>query len=315
MRVRIKTPSRIHITLIDLNGSLGRIDGGVGFAIENPNVEIVCKECDYVLVRGGMNRERFERVARKLQGIFNKGIKIEVKSDYDAHVGLGSGTQISLAVAKAFNELYELGLSVRRMAEITGRGGTSGIGVAVFEMGGFVLDGGHSKKEKPEFLPSSASKAKPPRVLSRYDLPDWNIVVAVPELKGFYGFREINLFKEFCPIPLEDVRKICHVILMKLLPSIVEQDLDEFGEAIMMIQRLGFKRIEIDQYGDLIWNLMDSVDFPIGMSSTGPALYVVTDTDAKEVRKDIENYFKEKNVRVKLYVTKPKNTGAEVFYS
>ena len=315
MKVRIKTPSRIHITLIDLNGSLGRIDGGVGFAIENPNVEIVCKECDYVLVRGGMNRERFERVARKLQGIFNKAIKIEVKSDYDAHVGLGSGTQISLAVAKAFNELYELGLSVRRMAEITGRGGTSGIGVAVFEMGGFVLDGGHSKKEKPEFLPSSASKAKPPRVLARYDLPDWNIVVAIPELKGFYGFREINLFKEFCPIPLEDVRKICHVILMKLLPSIVEQDLDEFGEAIMMIQRLGFKRIEIDQYGDLIWNLMDSVDFPIGMSSTGPALCVVTDTDAKEVRKDIENYFKEKNVRVKLYVTKPKNTGAEVFYS
>lgn len=313
--MRIRTPSRIHMTLIDLNGSLGRIDGGVGFALDFPTVHIKCKEDDVVLVEGGINRERFEKVARKLSSIFGYGMKIDVLSDYESHVGLGSGTQISLAVAKAFNEIYDLGLSVRDMAEITGRGGTSGIGVAVFEMGGFILDGGHSRKDKPEFLPSSASKAKPPKVLARYDLPNWKVLLAIPNLKGFYGLKEIDLFKKFCPIPLEDVRKLSHVILMKLLPSVVEQDLDEFCNSIRIIQSLGFKKVEIDRYGDLIWSLIRSADFPIGMSSTGPTLYMVTDTDTSSIKRDIEGYFKERGFDAKIYKTRPRNVGVEVFYS
>lgn len=35
-RVIIEAPSRLHIGLIDLNGSLGRIDGGIGLALEAP---------------------------------------------------------------------------------------------------------------------------------------------------------------------------------------------------------------------------------------------------------------------------------------
>ncbi len=307
MGLRIVTPSRIHITLIDLNGSIGRVDGGIGFALNDPRVDITCEECDTVYVEGG---ERFKRVAEKLYGIFGRGIKIRVNSEYDSHVGLGSGTQISLAVASAFNEVYRLGLNVRRLAEITGRGGTSGIGVAVFERGGFVLDGGHSVKEKPYFMPSSHSKAKPPKVLVRYDMPDWDVVVVVPNLKGFYGRREVNLFQRYCPIPIEEVRIVSHVVLMKILPSIVEQDLDSFLEGIRIIQNHGFKRIEIDQYGDLIWELIK--DKPVGMSSTGPAVYTVTDTNAKSIAREIEGYFEEKGFDAKTYITKPNNTGSRV---
>ncbi len=311
MKVRIKTPSRIHVTLIDLNGSIGRIDGGVGFAIEKPCVDVICEEFEGVEVEGGINRDRFERVAKILKGRFGFGLKVKVLSDYEAHVGLGSGTQVSLAIAKAFNDIYDLGLSVRELAEITGRGGTSGIGVAVFELGGFVLDGGHSVKEKPHFLPSSASKAKPPKVLARYDLPDWKVVVAVPNMKGFYGGREIDLFKSHCPIPIEDVRKLCHLILMKLLPSVVEEDLESFCEVIKSIQYLGFKKVEIDQYGEVIWELIENEEFAVGMSSTGPAVYTVTDTNAKEISRYLNEYFSERNIECKVYITKPNNRGHE----
>lgn len=310
MKVRIKTPSRIHMTLIDLNGSIGRIDGGVGFALKEPCIEIVCEKCDEISVEGGINKKRFEDVAKKFSEY--GGLRIKVLRDYESHVGLGSGTQISLAVAKAFDVLYGLGLNVRELAEITGRGGTSGIGVAVFESGGFILDGGHSVREKPYFLPSSASKAKPPKVLARYDFPDWYVVVAIPNLKGAYGRKEVSLFEQFCPIPLDDVRKLCHVILMKLLPAVVESDLDSFNDALRSIQYLGFKKIEIDQYGNLIWNIINHSDFAIGMSSMGPAVYAVTDTDAKEIAKYIDGYFREKGFECKVYVTKPNNEGAKI---
>ena len=307
--MRIRTPSRIHMTLIDLNGSLGRIDGGVGFALDSPCVEIVAKESDDVVVKGdAFNSERFERVARLLASKFGRGIEIEVVSDYRAHVGLGSGTQISLAVAKAFNDLYDLGFSVRELAEVVGRGGTSGIGVAVFEYGGFVVDGGHSTREKRAFLPSSASKAKPAPIISRLDFPDWKVVLAIPDLSGFHGGREVNLFEELCPIPLEDVRALCHLILMKLLPAVAEWDLDEFNFAVREIQKLGFKRGEVEKYGELIRSVLD--EFPAGMSSTGPTVYAVTDANAKALARDIESAFRDMGVECETSVTRGRNVGA-----
>ncbi len=314
--MRIRTPSRIHITLIDMNGSLGRIDGGVGFAIERPHVELVARADEDVVVRGDcLNRDRFVRVAALLSKRFGFGIELRVISDYRPHVGLGSGTQISLAVAKAYNDIYGLGLSVRELAEIVGRGGTSGIGVAAFEFGGFILDGGHSRREKPNFLPSSASKARPAPVLARYDFPDWRVVVAVPDLTGFHGIREVHLFKEVCPIKIEEVRELCHVILMKMLPAVVEEDLDGFGDAVWRVQRLGFKRAEVERYGDLIRGALERVsDYTraVGMSSTGPAVYAVTDSNAKEIANVLESYFEERGLNCETVITKAKNTGAEI---
>ncbi len=312
MHIRVRTPSRIHITLIDLNGSIGRVDGGVGLTLNEPFIELRARESDEVVVKGSaINFDRFRTSAEKMARMCNAGIEIEVLSDYDSHVGLGSGTQISLAVGRAFSELYGMDLTTRQIAEIMGRGGTSGIGVAAFDLGGLIVDGGHSREEKPDFLPSSASKAKPAPVIARHDFPDWGIVVAVPELKGFYGKREVNLFQQVCPVPLEEVRELSHIILMKLLPAVVEADLDEFGKAIKRIQELGFKKAEVDQYGDLIRGSFEIADC-VGMSSTGPAVYAITDSNARKIAADIESYFKDRGLSCKLYITKARNRGVEV---
>jgi beta-ribofuranosylaminobenzene 5'-phosphate synthase len=206
-------------------------------------------------------------------------------------------------------------MTTRKIAGVTGRGGTSGIGVAAFEKGGFIVDGGHSIKEKKGFLPSSASKATPPPIISRQNFPDWKIVVVIPELMGFSGTREINLFERCCPIAIEDVRRITHLILMKLLPSIVEWDLDEFGEAIWSIQHLGFKRAEIDQYGGLIWRALElarGLAPAVGMSSTGPAIYAITDANPKSVVKTCVRYFEENGLKCRGVITKARNRGADI---
>ena len=44
--MHIETPSRIHIALIDLNGSYGRVDGGIGLTIEKPGYAMTLAESD-----------------------------------------------------------------------------------------------------------------------------------------------------------------------------------------------------------------------------------------------------------------------------
>ncbi|RLI79275.1 hypothetical protein DRP04_09350 [Archaeoglobales archaeon] len=310
--MKIRTPSRIHITLVDLNGSSGRIDGGVGLALDDPYVLIKARESDAVEIKGDpINLERFKLSAHRMYEKFKNGIEIDVQSDYRPHVGLGSGTQISLAVGKAYNDIYDLNLGIREIAKLMGRGGTSGIGVAAFEVGGFIVDGGHSKKEKTDFLPSSASKAKPGPIISRLEFPEWDVVLATPDLTGFFGRREVNLFQNYCPIPLQDVRKLCHVILMNLLPGVAEVDLDEVSKAIGEIQRIGFKRIEIEQYGDLIKGCLELSEC-CGMSSTGPTVYAFTDTNSKGIAREFKGYFRDRGFECETLVTKARNRGAKI---
>jgi len=312
MRLRVKTPSRIHITLIDLNGSIGRVDGGAGVALEMPHIEIRVEESDDVAVRGDFeNRKRFLEVAKKFREKFGRGIEIEIIESFPSHVGLGSGTQISLAVGKAYTEIYEIDMSVRGIAEFTGRGGTSGIGVAVFEHGGFVVDGGHQRKFKKSFLPSSFSSAPPPPVIARYDFPDWEIHLFVPTQKGFAGLKEKDLFEKNTPISMEDVRELSHIILMKLMPAVAEQDFDGFSNAIYRIQHLGFKRAEVNQYGRVAWDFIELLkDYgAVGLSSTGPTLYFI---GSKSHAREGKRYLEERNIEFWYVKSEARNRGAEI---
>ena len=38
MKVLVKTPARLHLGLIDMNGDLGRMFGGLGVGIDHPNI-------------------------------------------------------------------------------------------------------------------------------------------------------------------------------------------------------------------------------------------------------------------------------------
>ncbi len=161
--LKIKTPSRIHMTLIDMNGSLGRVDGGIGITLEEPNIVITAKKSDSVEVRG--DPELNQRMKKACEVVCpGCGIEIDIKKSYWNHIGLGSGTQAALAAGMAISALYDLNLSPRAIAGKVGRGGTSGIGIGSFERGGFILDGGHRMEAKSAFLPAHFQKACLPRL-------------------------------------------------------------------------------------------------------------------------------------------------------
>ena len=311
--IQVVTPSRLHITLIDLNGALGRIDGGVGLTLDYPSIRINAKKDAQLSVSGTTAfAERIKSAASAVLTQYNiNGVAIDVVQEYPNHVGLGSGTQVALAVGTAISELYDLNLNPTTIAKLTGRGGTSGIGVAAYEFGGFLVDGGH--KGKTEFLPSSASgKFGPGPIIARHDFPDWAIVLAIPNLRGASDKREIDVFQKQCPLPLNEVQELCHVILMEMLPAVVEHDIESFGRSIDRVQTIGFKRRELELQpfcAHLVQFMRENGAIGAGMSSFGPVVYGIT--DGKRLLKAVRSYLDD-TIGGKVRAVKAQNTGAYV---
>ncbi|WP_048137123.1 beta-ribofuranosylaminobenzene 5'-phosphate synthase [Methanosarcina horonobensis] len=314
--IRITTPCRLHVTLIDMNGEIGRMDGGAGLTLSSPNIKVTAEEADEIQIEGLQGfADRMKKAAEALLPA-GKGIKIEVKELIPAHVGFGSGTQSALAAAAAVNELYGLGKSIRELAFTVKRGGTSGIGVAAFEKGGFIVDGGHRFKDKGVFLPSAASRVPPGPVLFREDFPDWDIVIAIPNEKGMHDQEEIDVFKKFCPLPIEEVREVAHMVLMKMMPAVIEGDIESFGAAVNHVQTVGFNKRE-----SLIWpgfvkdiaSLMRSRSYGAGVSSFGPVVYAFMDNreEGKQLQTEVQKMLDESVGGVTM-MTRAKNSGAEM---
>ncbi len=314
MRVIVEAPSRLHITLIDLNGDMGRIDGGIGVALRDPSLRVEVAEASEDIVPDDLRP--VVDLLRSKMGV-NTSYRIEIERPLPQHVGLGSRTQTLLAIGKGISLIEGLDYPPREIARIVRRGGTSGIGIAAFERGGFILDGGHSRRVKPDFLPSRASSAPPPPVLFQHPLPeDWYFVLAIPDVEpGAHGEREIDIFKKFCPVPARDVEKISRIILLKILPAIIERDIKAFGEGITAIQNLGFKKVECDLRDKIIKDLFEVLrnsSYGHGMSSFGPTVFGVVDGEgaAKELEHELASFFKERGISGKLIRSCANNKGA-----
>jgi beta-ribofuranosylaminobenzene 5'-phosphate synthase len=306
-RVVVEAPARLHLGLIDMNGALGRVDGGIGITLREPRILLWAEESAENRVEGGDDgcREVILRAAKATCALLSLpgGAVFRLQEWYPRHAGLGSGTQLGLATSQALARLYGHKRSVRDLAGIVGRGGTSGIGTAAFESGGFIIDGGHRSGipgTKSGFSPSAAStglKAAPLTVRHRFP-DDWKILLVIPANSAtISGQREQDLFRTCCPVPLSDVQTICHEIVMGLLPSLVEHDLDQFAASVNRIQQIGFKSAEIHAQSPVIRKtlslLLDAGAPAAGMSSFGPTLFAIGDGDMPSVEDAARSFLNE----------------------
>ncbi|KQC03416.1 MAG: beta-ribofuranosylaminobenzene 5'-phosphate synthase [Methanoculleus sp. SDB] len=322
--VIVKAPSRLHIGLIDLNGGLSRVDGGIGVALDHPDTLLEARRSPVLSVKGGDPDaiRRVEDVSRALLSRLGVqgGASITIYRSPPPHIGLGSGTALALAAIRALCDLYGMSVPVREMALMAGRGGTSGIGTGAFSGGGFLVDGGHSfgeNGEKKDFLPSSFSQGtRPPPVVVRHPFPeDWQILLATPHLpETMFGRREKDVFRKFCPIPAQEVQQICHQLVMRILPGIADHDLDLFGAGINHLQDVGFKRVEISLQPPLIFGLLAALREAgaacAGLSSFGPTVYAIADTGLGEIERSAREALGETEVAITR--TRADNDGAMV---
>ncbi|MFO8018116.1 MAG: beta-ribofuranosylaminobenzene 5'-phosphate synthase [Promethearchaeia archaeon] len=332
MKIRITTPCRIHLSLIDENGYTGRVDGGIGLMLDKPNVVFEASNSakEFKIEAHRYYRESIDVINRKASKVFktyninNKNFHFNLKRYYPSHVGLGSKTQLSLAIATAIMKLKKLDIPTRELTDIVERGGTSGIGWRGFDSGGFILDGGHDfgkGKEKESFLPSSAAgSANPALTILTYPIPrNWRFLLVIPNVeKGAYGDEEVSIFQKHAPIPRTEVNEVSHQIIMKVIPGLLKNDLKCFGEGLKRIQSIGFKKIEISLQHEIVKKLLKFFDDyglkAFGMSSFGPSVLGITESaeEAIKLRKDVEALLE--GIGGHVYISKPNNTGARVEY-
>src|SRR2546426_7708192 len=172
--VFVEAPARLHFGVLDLRGDLGRRFGGVGAAVPSPSLLVEARPAP-ALSAAGPDADRALEFARRFAGHHGlagagAGAHLVVHRAIPAHAGLGSGTQLALAVARALAELQGLPTEVTALARAVGRARRSAIGTWTFAHGGFVLEGGR-KGEDGAVAP----------LLARLPLPsEWRCVVVVP---------------------------------------------------------------------------------------------------------------------------------------
>lgn len=153
-------------------------------------------------------------------------LDITIEQAIPEHVGLGSGTQMSLAIGSALNAIYDLGLTVRDIAAITERGLRSGIGIGIFEQGGLVVDGGRGEKT-----------ITPPLLVHMPIPADWYFILVFDQRgQGLHGLQEIEAFKQLPAFPQQEAARLCYLLLMQGLPALAEQNLADFGDVITQLQ-------------------------------------------------------------------------------
>ena len=294
--VTVTVPARLHLGFLDLNGGLGRRFGSIGLAINGLKTSITFNAASQLRVTGPEN----ERVRGYLQ-VMQRALDIEntchVRIDevVPAHAGLGSGTQIALAVAAGVRRFHGLPLDVRGDAIRLERGARSGVGIGLFDHGGLVVDGGRGP----------LTTAAP--VVSRMPFPEqWRILVVLdPHRQGVHGPDEREVFSKLAPSSDGQAAHLCRLVLMKALPALAECDIAVFGSAIKEMQVLlgdyfaaiqGGSRFSSPDVAAALTALEDEGAYGIGQSSWGPTGFAFAPS-AEEANRLVESIYRDPRCR------------------
>jgi beta-RFAP synthase len=237
--ISVRTGSRLHFGLFSLPSEQAgpwlnqegqstiprRQFGGVGLMIEKPGIELTVEKADKWSAEGPLADRalHFARLYCNHTGDTDK-FRIQIEAAAPEHVGLGTGTQLGLAIALAICNPYELIGMGSTLADDIGRGIRSQIGVYGFDHGGLIVEGGKASGE-----------VRAPLLFREYFWDDWSILLIVPHgLQGAHGKREVDAFAELADRGCDDhaTEALCRVVLLSLIPALKEHDLPTFGEAL-----------------------------------------------------------------------------------
>jgi beta-ribofuranosylaminobenzene 5'-phosphate synthase len=279
-RVDISAPARLHLGFLDLGGGLGRRFGSLGLAIDGFDTRLNVTRADAAAATGPGAARALDYVALAAAGLkLSPNVRVTITEASPAHAGFGSGTQLALAVATAMARLDGVDIPAAEIARKLGRGARSGIGIGLFEQGGFMVDGG--RHDDGGIAP----------IIARLPFPaDWRLLLVLdPERRGLHGSAERDAFAKLPPFLESLAGRLCRHVLLGLLPGIIERDFVAVSQSLGEVQRqLGdyFSAVQKDRYasGGVAQALAEIGRWGItgtGQSSWGPTGFALFESAAR----------------------------------
>ena len=279
--LRVQAPGRLHLGFLDPAGTLGRRFGSLGLVVDGLETVLELQRarrdefsatdaaCTDELPRARAHLEALRRATGQ-----SAPLHLHIAQALPAHAGFGSGTQLALAVGRAFSSLFGLALPTAKIARLTGRGLRSGVGIAGFDQGGLLLDGG------------PRADGEPAPLISRIPLPSaWRVLLVIdPRVRGLNGDAEKAALATLAPLPREGAAEICHEVLMRVLPGAACAEFAPFAAGLTRMQRLLGQHFAAAQGGQVfasaaVGRLIEWVGTHtpagVGQSSWGPTGFAV----------------------------------------
>lgn len=319
-KVTVTATARLHMGFIDLNGSKGRMFGSLGLALNAPKTRLTVtggKEALNVANSDDHVAKVIKNIKKRLN--IEEVISIEIHEKIPEHAGLGSGTQLALAIGAGINALFGLNLTTAQLAALTSRGHRSGIGIGTFEQGGFVLDGGRNMLQNN----TQKSIRQVPPIIARHDFPEeWPILLVMDNAdQGVFGDAEVQAFAALTHADLATAQALSHSVLMQALPAIIERDYTQFSQAIHALQLATGAYFSTAQGGhyksarvaEVLGYLNAQGVVCAGQSSWGPTGFAIFESDdiANEMLIQLQRAFSTTS-QLRFELMRAKNTGASI---
>lgn len=287
--VRVVTPSRLHFGMLSVNAVGERRYGGVGAMVDAPGLEITLRRAERLEVVGPLS-DRAVHAARLAAQAFASDetlpekqadpsaelpLRIQVERAPPLHVGLGTGTQLAMAVAAGMRVwLNRPPLPPDRLARSVGRGRRSAIGLYGFAHGGLLYESGKADEEEIA------------RLQARVEIPAaWRFVLARPrDLRGLSGEAERRAFAALPPAPNERIEWLRREALERMFPAAAEGRFEDFGESLFQFGLAVGRSFAAAQGGPFAgprlaalveWIRAQGIR-GVGQTSWGPTVFAVT---------------------------------------
>ena len=311
--IRVTTGSRLHFGLFAPGNGGKRQFGGVGLMIERPALRVSVTPAAKWSATGPC-ADRALAVGRafaKSQALAeSSAFAIQVQDCPLEHIGLGTGTQLALAVTRAIASILGFNVSTPELACAAGRGARSALGIHGFERGGFLVDGGKG--------PSTAVAP----LIAWHPFPDdWRVLLIIPRTgQGEHGTRERDAFAFLSGRNVSQATSdLARIVLLEMLPSLVEHDLPAFGQAVYEFNRRVGEMFEAWQGGvysheetaTLIDLLRKKGITCVGQSSWGPTVFAIA--EEVHLRQVAESFHREfDSMDAEIVLTKAAVSGAHI---
>jgi beta-ribofuranosylaminobenzene 5'-phosphate synthase len=318
--VTVTTAARLHFGFQNLALANDRLYGGVGVALDEPQLVVDAQPADEIACDDGEAESYLRRVVATL-GV--EGARVSIRERMPRHMGFGSGTQLAMAILVAVARAYDREVDPRRLAPDLGRGGRSGVGVATFESGGFVVDGGHPTERFTSEPPANGDWTVPP-VIARHELPDdWRFLLVVPDVEpgasGAEEDRHMRQAVERADAGIAD--DVAATLTRVLLPAAAEGDHRRFGTGAARLGRLNGAWYADEQggvyrppAGRIVERLTQQPTITgAGQSSWGPAVWgLTTRGDVETAKTGVEMALSDLTIDAGVHVARPRNEGATI---